>query len=130
MKRNFKRSIAFAMCALIAMSAMLFNSASAAEGVSKIDSYDSLVERYGTEIDDKGRTDGFVYIGTEFYEEDGNLTDYYVDPGDKLTVKVYLKSNMYTSDCRLVSFFDNSFFDVKDVADDAKNHDEYGYMSD
>ncbi|MBQ2974797.1 MAG: hypothetical protein IJE19_10625 [Clostridia bacterium] len=129
MKRNPKRVIAVIMCILIAVSAMIFNNAFAADGVSKIDSYASLVENYGTEIDDEGRTDGFVYIGTEFYEEDGKLTDYLVKPGDKLTVKLYLKSNMYSSDCNIISFFDNTFFDVKVVDDDAPL-DENGYTSD
>lgn len=119
MKRNPKRFIAVIMCILIAVSAMIFNNVSAAEGVSKIDSYASLVENYGTEIDDEGRADGFVYIGTEFYEEDGTLTDYLVNPGDKLTVKLYLKSNMYSSDFNIISLFDNTFFDVKVVDDDA-----------
>ncbi len=130
MKRNPRSFIALLMCMLTVLSAMVYNNASAAEGISKIDSYESLVERYGTATDDEGRTDGFVYIGTEFYEEDGNLTDYFVNPGDKLTVKVYLKSNMYTSDCKLISFFDNSFFDVKVVADgvSADNYDENGYI--
>ncbi|MBQ2847763.1 MAG: hypothetical protein IJE74_05845, partial [Clostridia bacterium] len=53
--------------------------ASAAEGTSKIDSYADLVAEYGQ------GTDGFIYVGTEFYEADGKLTDYYVQPGDKLT---------------------------------------------
>ncbi len=128
MKRNPKRVIAVVMCILIAASAMIFNNAFAAEGVSKIDSYASLVENYGTEIDDEGRTDGFVYIGTEFYEEDGTLTDYLVKPGDKLTVKLYLKSNMYSSDCNLISLFDNTFFDVK-VVDDGAPLDANGYTS-
>lgn len=127
-KRNSKRIIAAVMCALIAVGAMVFNNVSAAEGVSKIDSYASLVEKYGTAIGDDGLTDGFVYIGTEFYEEDGRLTDYLVSPGDKLTVKVYIKSNMYTSDCRLITLFDNSFFDVK-IVDDGAPTDDYGYTS-
>lgn len=127
-KRNPKRIIAAVMCVLIAVGAMVFNNVSAAEGVSKIDSYASLVEKYGTATGDDGLTDGFVYIGTEFYEEDGRLTDYLVSPGDKLTVKVYLKSNMYTSDCRLVTLFDNSFFDVK-IVDDGAPTDDYGYTS-
>lgn len=118
------------MCVMTVLSAMVYNSASAAEEAQGIDSYDSLVERYGTAIDAEGRADGFVYIGTEFYEEDGTLTDYVVSPGDKLTVKLYLKSNMYSSDCRLVSLFDNSFFDVKVVDDgvSADNYDDNGYI--
>lgn len=117
------------MCVLIAASALIFNNASAAEGVSKIDSYASLVSNYGTAIGDDGLTDGFVYVGTEFYEEDGSLTDYLVNPGDKLTVKVYLKSNMYTSDCNLITLFDNTFFDVK-IVDDYAPTDADGYTSD
>ncbi|MBR5562041.1 MAG: hypothetical protein IKW12_02715 [Clostridia bacterium] len=127
MKRNPKRIIAFIMCVLIAASALIFNNASAA-GISKIDSYESLVSNYGTAIGDDGLTDGFVYVGTEFYEEDGNLTDYFVNPGDKLTVKVYLKSNMYTADCNLITLFDNTFFDVK-IVDDGAPTDGDGYTS-
>lgn len=127
MKRNPKRIIAFIMCVLIVASALIFNNASAA-GISKIDSYESLVSNYGTAIGDDGLTDGFVYVGTEFYEEDGNLTDYFVNPGDKLTVKVYLKSNMYTADCNLITLFDNTFFDVK-IVDDGAPTDGDGYTS-
>lgn len=130
MKRNPKSIIALVMCVLTAFGTMIYNNVSAAGNTSSIDSYDSLVEIYGTATDDEGRTDGFVYLGTEFYEEDGNLTDYVVNPGDKLTVKLYLKSNMYTSDFKLVTLFDNSFFDVKVVDDgvDSDNYDENGYI--
>ncbi|MBQ2973850.1 MAG: hypothetical protein IJE19_05795, partial [Clostridia bacterium] len=44
--------------------------AKAAEGVSKIDSYADLNATYGQ------NGDGFVYVGTEYYEADGKLTDY------------------------------------------------------
>ena len=81
--------------------------ASAAEGTSKIQSYADLVAEYGQ------NGDGFVYSGLEFYEADGKLTDYYVNAGDELTARVYIKSNLYVGESYILTFYDNSFFDIK-----------------
>ena len=71
--------------------------ASATEGTSSIKKYADLAAAY----------DNFVYVGTEAYEIETDtgalggaitsetLTDYYVDPGQKLLFKVYVKRHVY-----------------------------------
>ena len=96
--------------------------ASAAEGTSKIDSYESLAAAY----------DKFIYFGTEFYEiditvnADGTygeasnhiLTDYYVDAGQILEARLYLKSDMYCGNGTFIVAYDNDFFDVRQMTAD------------
>lgn len=76
----------------------------AGEGV---DSYSSLAASY----------DDFIYVATEFYEygADGSLTatDYRVDPGQMLQMRVYIKSDRYLGTGKLGLNFDNTFFDLK-----------------
>ncbi len=81
--------------------------ASAAEGTSKVQSYADLVAEYGQ------NGDGFVYTGLEFFEADGKLTDYYVQPGDELTAHVYIKSNLWVGESYILTLYDNTFFDIK-----------------
>ncbi|MBQ2841715.1 MAG: hypothetical protein IJE72_01610, partial [Clostridia bacterium] len=89
--------------------------------VTGIMSYNDLVKDYGTATGADGLTDGFIYVASEYYEYDESgkevLTDYNVQPGEKLNVKVYIKSNMYTGEGYIISFYDNSVWDVKIVAD-------------
>ena len=94
-----------------------------AAGTSKIDSYADLNAQYGQ------NGDGFVYVGTEYYEADGQLTDYYVQPGDELTVRLYLKSNMYVGESYMISLYDNTFFDVKLAGGLGATTDANGYTS-
>ncbi|MBQ3045503.1 MAG: hypothetical protein IJD49_06110, partial [Clostridia bacterium] len=96
--------------------------ASAAEGTSKIDSYESLAAAY----------DKFIYFGTEFYEIDitvnpdgtygeasnHTLTDYYVDAGQILEARLYLKSDMYCGNGTFIVAYDNDFFDVRQMTAD------------
>ena len=97
--------------------------------VTGIMSYNDLVAAYGTETGADGLTDGFVYIGAEFYEADGTLTDYYIMPGDVLTSRVYVKSNMYLGEATIMSFFDNSVWDVKKAIAGTPSYDANGYTS-
>ncbi|MBQ2846912.1 MAG: hypothetical protein IJE74_01465 [Clostridia bacterium] len=116
---TFKKVISLVLCVAMLAGSFVFvgdlaaPEASAAETTAGIDSYADLVAKYGQ------GDDGFIYVGTEFYEEDGRLTDYYVQPGDKLTVKQYIKSNMYTGEVKIMTLFDKTFFDAKIVANDA-----------
>lgn len=75
----------------------------AGEGV---DSFSSLADSY----------DDFIYVATEFYEygADGSLTatDYRVDPGQMLQMRVYIKSDRYLGSGKLGFNFDNTFFDL------------------
>ena len=111
---TFKKVISIVLCiAMLAGSVSILGGlatpeAKAAEGTSKIDSYESLAAAYNN----------FVYFGTEFYEIDitknadgtlgeasnHTLTDYYVDAGDYLEARLYLKSDMYHGEGVFISF--------------------------
>ncbi|MBE6771530.1 MAG: hypothetical protein E7547_05220, partial [Ruminococcaceae bacterium] len=96
-KRALSMFLAIAMVfgSLSCLGAVVAPKASAAEGTSQVDSYESLAATY----------DKFVYFGSEVYEiditvnADGSygeasnhvLTDYYVDAGQILEVRLYIK---------------------------------------
>ena len=105
------------------------NGAEVTTAADGIISYADLVEDYGTATGADGLTDGFVYIASEYYEADGNLTDYYIKPGDVLTARVYVKSNMYLGEATIMSFFDNSVWDVKKAIAGTPTYDANGYTS-
>ena len=134
---KFKRAlsvilaIAMVFGSLSCLSAVVAPKASAAEGTSKVDSYDSLAAAY----------DNFIYFGTEFYEidieknADGTLgeasnhilTDYYVDPGQILEAKLYLKSDMYCGEGVFIFLYENDFFDVKQLTSEKPANATTGY---
>ena len=64
-----------------------------------------------------GAANPFMYIGIDYYEEDGTLTDYLVSAGDSLTAFVYLKSNLYHSTSEIELTYDKNFFDLFDGTD-------------
>ncbi|MBE6771745.1 MAG: hypothetical protein E7547_06350, partial [Ruminococcaceae bacterium] len=119
---TFKKVISIVLCiAMLAGSFAMLGGlatpeASAAEGTSQIDSYESLAATY----------DKFVYFGSEVYELDitvnadgtysdpqnQELTDYYVDAGQILEVRLYIKSDMYMGNGQFFIAYDNAFFDV------------------
>lgn len=97
---------------------------------TNIDSYESLVAQYGTKVGADGLTDGFVYVGAEIIEANGKVTDHYVKPGDELTVRIYVKSNMYCGELYVQTLFDNTFFDIKTPAGtEGVKLDANGYTS-
>jgi hypothetical protein len=107
-------SVVLCICMLagsFAMLGVLVPQASAAEGTSMIKSYDALEEQY----------DKFIYLGEEAYEEDadGNLvlTDYYVQPGDWIYYRLYVKSDLFIGLSQPYTAYDNSFFDVRICTD-------------
>ncbi|MBQ2811934.1 MAG: hypothetical protein IJE63_01675, partial [Clostridia bacterium] len=134
---KFKKVISIVLCiAMLAGTVSIFGAlstpeAKAAEGTSNIDSYASLAEAY----------DNFIYFGTEFYEiditenADGTLgeasnhvlTDYYVDPGQILEAKFYLKSDMYCGEGVFIMVYENDFFDVKQLTQEAPANKTTGY---
>lgn len=134
---TLKKVISLVLCAAILVGSFaLVGSVASAEELSNaplegtnIDSYESLVATYGTNVGADGLVDGFVYIGTEILEANGKITDYYVQPGDELTVRTYLKSNMFVGEPYIISLFDNTFFDVKLPAGEAASVDANGYTS-
>ena len=112
----FKKVLSVVLClSMLAGSfAMLGNlvpQASAAAGTSMVKSYDALEAKY----------DKFIYLAEEAYEEDadGNLvlTDYYVQPGDWITYRLYVKSDLYIGNSQPYTAYDNSFFNVKILTD-------------
>ncbi|MEE1136908.1 MAG: hypothetical protein U0M02_00315, partial [Acutalibacteraceae bacterium] len=100
---TFKKIVSIMLC--IAMLAGSFTmlgglatpDASAADGTSKVKSYESLAAQY----------DNFIYLASDIYEietEDGTLstdttdevlTDYYVEPGQILEERFYIKGDFY-----------------------------------
>ncbi|MBQ2903088.1 MAG: InlB B-repeat-containing protein [Clostridia bacterium] len=105
------------------------NGAEVTTAADGIISYADLVEDYGTATGADGLTDGFVYIASEYYEDDGNITDYNIQPGETLTARVYIKSNMYLGEATIMSFFDNSVWDVKKAIAGTPTYDANGYTS-
>ena len=111
---NLKKVISLLLCLsmLAGMVAILDGafvptaSAASAEPVThKIKTMEQLNAEYG----DKG----FYYLGLEFYESNGKPTDGYVQPGDTLEVRVYVKSSFFMSKLSTHYVFENTFFDVK-----------------
>ena len=128
MKSVLKRTLATVLSLIMVMGMCVVGGvsapvASAAEGTSKIDSYATLNATYGQD------GNGFVYVGTEYYEADGKLTDYYVNAGDELTVRLYIKSNMYVGESYIISLYDNKFFDVKLAGGVGASVDQNGYTN-
>ena len=83
--------------------------ANAAAGTSNIKSYAELEAAY----------DSFIYLGLEAYEADGTLTDGYVQPGDEITFRMYIKSDRYMGNGTYYSVYDKSFFDVTNITHNA-----------
>lgn len=90
--------------------------------VYEVKSYAELEAQYGSTED--YQTSAWVYLASEFYEEDPDgdvtledgstwsLTDHYVQPGQALYVRYYIKSNCGISAVALQSLCTRSFFDV------------------
>lgn len=111
---NLKKVISLLLCLsmLAGMVAILDGafvptaSAASAEPVThKIKTMEQLNAEYGNK--------GFYYLGLEFYESNGKPTDGYVQPGDTLEVRVYVKSSFFMSKLSTHYVFENTFFDVK-----------------
>ena len=112
---TFKKALSLVLC--FAMLAGIFGvaatsiaplaSAADSAGTSNIDSYESLAAAY----------DNFVYLGLEFWEyaddKSVTLSDHYVDAGQVLQMRVFLKSDRYIGSGTIGFTFDNSFFDLK-----------------
>lgn len=111
---NLKKVISLLLCLsmLAGMVAILDGafvptaSAASAEPVThKIKTMEQLNAEYGNK--------DFYYLGLEFYESNGKPTDGYVQPGDTLEVRVYVKSSFFMSKLSTHYVFENTFFDVK-----------------
>ena len=111
---RFKRALSLLLCLVMligtvsaAASVVSAEDATATAGVSSVKSYQALDDAHNT----------FVYLATEVYEPDadGNyeLTDYYVDAGMKLKVRVFLKTDLYIGTGKIGFLHDNRFFDIQ-----------------
>ncbi len=132
---KFKRAlsvflaIAMVFGSLSCLGAVVAPKASAAEGTSGVKSYAELAAQY----------DNFIYFGSEVYEietADGTLstavtsrelTDYYVDAGQLLEERFFIKGDFYFGDCQFIKAYDNSFFDITQVT--TKAPDSTGYST-
>ena len=102
-------AIAMVMSIFAGVSTGFAPKASAAAGTSSIRSYADLEAAY----------DSFIYLGLEAYEADGTLTDGYVQPGDEINFRMYIKSDRYMGNGSYYSVFDNNFFDVTNITHNA-----------
>lgn len=79
-----------------------------------IDSLSELTAKYGAWDQ---TSNPWIYIGIEVYEKNASdeweLTDHYVQPGQELLLRYYIKGDCYTGDGNtLHTQFDRSFFDI------------------
>ncbi|MEE1137429.1 MAG: hypothetical protein U0M02_03015, partial [Acutalibacteraceae bacterium] len=132
---KFKRALSMLLAIVMVfgsfscLSAVVAPKASAAEGTSKVKKYAALAEQY----------DNFIYLASDIYEietEDGTLntdtvagsevlTDYYVEPGQILEERFYIKGDFYFGAITLINAYDNAFFDVTQVTTTAPNSNGY-----
>ncbi|MBR4859658.1 MAG: hypothetical protein IKU08_10805, partial [Clostridia bacterium] len=132
---KFKRALSMFLAIVMAfgsfscLSAVVTPKASAAEGTSKIKSYAELDALYNN----------FIYLGSEIYEvetADGTLntavkadsavlTDYYVEAGQILEERLYVKGDFYFGNSTFVNIYENHFFDVGQVSTTAPGSSGY-----
>ena len=110
---TFKKVISIVLCltmvfGTIAVAGDLFApKASATEGESQVLTYEEALAEFGSD---------FVYYAVDVmeYDADGNpyYTDHYVEAGDTLQVRHYIKMSRYMGTCTMVLMFDSAFFDL------------------
>jgi len=121
---KFKRALSMLLAIVMVfgsfscLGAVVAPKASAAEGTSKIKTYAELDAQYNN----------FIYLGSEIYEietADGTLnsavtsrvlTDYYVDAGQLLEERLYVKGDFYFGNPTIVNIYEGDFFDVTQVS--------------
>ena len=132
---KFKRALSVFLAivmvfgSLSCLGAVVAPKASAAEGTSGVKSYADLAAQY----------DNFIYLASEIYEietADGTLssavtkatlTDYYVQPGQLLEERFFIKGDFYFGNSQFVKAYDNAFFDVTQITTAAV--DSTGYST-
>ena len=130
---KFKRAlsvilaVAMVFGSLSCLGAVVAPKASAVEGTSNVKSYAELAAQY----------DNFIYLASEVYEietADGTLssavtsatlTDYYVDAGQLLEERLYIKGDFYFGNSQIVKAYDNTFFDVTQLTTAAVDSSGY-----
>ncbi len=83
-------------------------SAAVVKGESQVLTYDEALEEFGSD---------FIYYAVDVmeYDEDGNpyYTDHYVQPGDTLQIRHYIKMSRFMGTTTIMLLFDSAFFDLK-----------------
>ena len=82
-------ALAMVLSMFTGLSAIFAVPAKAAAGTSQVKSYADCLNDWGA---------GFIYYAVDMYEQDGNdwiLTDHYINAGDTLKARIYIKSSRY-----------------------------------
>ena len=100
----------------------------------EIKDYADLAAIYGDT--NEVSTKSWIYLASEFLEKDPNgtieidnetwsLTDHYVEPGQELYVRYYIKSNCGGGLFQIQSLYSRSFFDVNAYTDHCNKYKRY-----
>ena len=91
-------------------------SAAVIVGTSNVKTYEEAVTEFGSD---------FIYYAIDVmeYDEDGKpyLTDHYVQPGDTLQVRHYIKMSRFMGLSTFYLFYDADFFDIRNGETDLPN---------
>ena len=119
---TFKKVISIVLCLTMvfgtfAIAGDLFvPKASATVGESRVKTYAELEEAYGSD---------FIYYAIDVmeYDADGNpyYTDHYVEAGDTLQIRHYIKMSRFMGLSTFYLFYDADFFDIRNGETDLPN---------
>lgn len=125
---TFKKVISLVLCLsmLTGVFAVLGAPIASAANISTIKTPVTHTARSVSELNAQYGDRGYYYLGLEFYEygEDGKtttLSDGYVDPGQTLQVRVYMKTPFYFNQADTYYAFDRNFFDISNGANRAED---------
>ncbi len=120
---TFKKVISLVLCLsmLTGVFAVLGAPIASAANISTIKTPVTHTARSVSELNAQYGDRGYYYLGLEFYEygEDGTttmLSDGYVDPGQTLQVRIYMKTSFYLKSAATHFGFDRNFFDISNGA--------------
>lgn len=125
---TLKKVISLVLCLsmLTGVLAVLGAPIASAVNISTVKTPVTHTVRSVAELNNQYGDRGYYYLGLEFYEygEDGKtttLSDGYVDPGQTLQVKIYMKTSFYFSQAETHYAFDRNFFDISNGANRAED---------
>lgn len=120
---TLKKVISLVLCLsmLTGVLAVLGAPIASAVNISTVKTPVTHTVRSVAELNNQYGDRGYYYLGLEFYEygEDGKtttLSDGYVDPGQTLQVKIYMKTSFYLKSAETHFGFDRNFFDISNGA--------------
>lgn len=116
---TFKKVISLVLCLsmLTGVFAVLGAPIASAVNISTVKTPVTHTVRSVAELNKQYGDRGYYYLGLEFYEygADGKtttLSDGYVDPGQTLQVKIYMKTSFFFNQADTYYAFDRNFFDI------------------